>query len=325
MSQYSNEPAQSGTAGSYGPGTGYPPPTRPRRPRRRLGIIAALILLLLIILVLLFFFPRPAAAVTLTPVSKTLSGSVIGNYGPRELSSPQQDSGSGVPIKPGTHATGMLTFKNYTPNWVKIPQGTAVTNVTGEQVVTDEDIFVMPDPIIPGIASGSAHAVKVGEGGNIHAMSIRPTVTSNPGVGVSTAKFTVSVSLTCSASAYNPLTVPPSTEDMLKQKAIQQLNPGPGFVLVGNIAIKVDKETPRKDGMIDVKATASGTWKFKFTADQKLNMAKLIARKTIGDAKALVLQQLGVANASISVSGPIIDLGGHNMLPDDLRAITING
>ena len=393
MSQYSNEPAQSGTAGSYGPGTGYPPPTRPRRPRRRLGIIAALILLLLIILVLLFFFPRPAAAVTLTPVSKTLSGSVIGNYGPRELSSPQQDSGSGVPIKPGTHATGMLTFKNYTPNWVKIPQGTAVTNVTGEQVVTDEDIFVMPDPIIPGIASGSAHAVKVGEGGNIHAMSIdkscclagifvlnasdfsggvddkvgntvqqsdidriakplvaplkqkalsdlhlkpgeqfvnapvcsRPTVTSNPGVGASTAKFTVNVSLTCSDSAYNPLTVPPSTEDMLKQKAIQQLNPGPGFVLVGNIAIKVDKETPRKDGMIDVKATASGTWKFKFTADQKLNMAKLIARKTIGDAKALVLQQLGVANASISVSGPIIDLGGHNMLPDDLRAITING
>jgi len=287
----------------------------------------------------------------------------------------------------------MLTFKNYTPNWVKIPQGTAVTNVTGEQVVTDEDIFVMPDPIIPGIASGSAHAVKVGEGGNIHAMSIdkscclagifvlnasdfsggvddkvgntvqqsdidriakplvaplkqkalsdlhlkpgeqfvnapvcsRPTVTSNPGVGASTAKFTVNVSLTCSDSAYNPLTVPPSTEDMLKQKAIQQLNPGPGFVLVGNIAIKVDKETPRKDGMIDVKATASGTWKFKFTADQKLNMAKLIARKTIGDAKALVLQQLGVANASISVSGPIIDLGGHNMLPDDLRAITING
>ena len=77
--------------------------------------------------------------------------------------------------------------------------------------------------------------------------------------------------------------------------------------------------------MIDVKATASGKWKFKFTADQKLNMAKLIARKTISDAKARLLQQPGVANASISVSGPIIDLGGHNMLPDDLRAITING
>src|SRR5438105_1725865 len=178
MSQYSDESAPSSTAGSYGPGTGYPPATRPRRPRRRLGIIAALILILLIILVLLFFFPRPSAAVTLTPVSKTLSGSVIGNYGPRELSSPQQDSGSGVPIKPGTHATGMLTFKNYTPNWVKIPKGTAITNVTGEQVVTDEDVLVAPDPIIPGIASGTAHAVKVGKSGNIQAMSINKSCCS---------------------------------------------------------------------------------------------------------------------------------------------------
>lgn len=394
MSQYSNEPAQSSTAGTYGPGTGYQPPTKPRRPRRRITIIAVLIAILLIILVLLFF-PRPAASVTLTPVSKTLSGSVMGSYGPRELSSPQQDTGSGVPIKPGTHATGMLTFKNYTPNWVKIPKGTAITNVTSERVVTDEDVLVPPDPIIPGIASGMAHAVKVGKSGNIRAMSInkscclagifvlnesdfsggvddqvgntvqqsdidqiakplvasitqkassdlhsqlksgeqfakaplcsRPTVTPNPGVGVSATKFTVNVSLTCSASAYNPLTVPLSTENMLKQKAIQQLNPGPGFVLVGNIAIKVEQETLRKDGMIDVKAKASGTWKFKFTADQKLNMAKLIARKTIAEAKALLLQQPGVAGASISVSGPVIDLGGHNIVPDDLRAITING
>ena len=96
MSQYSDESAPSSTAGSYGPGTGYPPPTRPRR---RLGIIAGLILLLSIILVLLFFFPRPTAAVTLTPISKTLSGSVMGSYGPRELSSAQQDSGSGDLIK----------------------------------------------------------------------------------------------------------------------------------------------------------------------------------------------------------------------------------
>jgi|SRR5437868_8617594 len=138
----------------------------------------------------------------------------------------------------------MLTFKNYTPNWVKIPKGTAITNVTGEQVGTDEDVLVPPDPIIPGVTSGAAHTVK---------------------------------------------------------------------------------ETLRKDGMIDVKATASGKWKYHFTAAQKLNMAKLIARKTVSEAKAFLLQQPGVANASISVSGPIIDLGGHNMLPDDLRAITING
>src|SRR5438552_1317228 len=152
MSQYSNEPAKSGTAGSYGPGTGNLPPARPPRRRRRLGIIVSLIAILLITLVLLLFFPRPAATMTLIPISKTLSGSVMGSYGPRELSSPQQASGTGHPQKPGTAAYGMLTFKNYTSLWVTIPKGTVVTNVTGQQVVTDKTIRVPPDPIIPGIA-----------------------------------------------------------------------------------------------------------------------------------------------------------------------------
>src|SRR5436190_14195516 len=139
MSHYSDEPAQSGTAGSYGPGTGNLPPKEQHR-RRRLGILAALIAILLIILVLFFFFPRPTATVTLTPASKTLSNSVTISVATRELSSAQQGSQMGVPTgrsKPGTHATGILTFKNYTPYWVKIPKGTTVTNVTGQQVVTD--------------------------------------------------------------------------------------------------------------------------------------------------------------------------------------------
>src|SRR6266480_4181646 len=90
MSQYSDEPAQSGTAGSYGPGTGNLPPTEQNRRRRRLGILAALIAILLIILVLLFFFPRPTATVTLTPASKTLINSVTISVAARELFSAQQ-------------------------------------------------------------------------------------------------------------------------------------------------------------------------------------------------------------------------------------------
>ncbi len=397
MSQYSKEPEQSGTAGSYGPGTGNLPPTRPRRRRRRLAIIAALIAILLIILLLLFFFPRPTATVTLTPSSKTLSNSVTVSVVARELSSTQQGSQMGVPSgppKPGTHATGALTFKNYTSFWVTIPKGTTVTNVAGQQVATDKTISVPPDPIIPGIASVSAHAVKVGKSGNIQAMSINKQccfagiyvlnasafsggldvqtahtvqqsdidsvakaletllvqkalsdiqsqlksgeqlvnatpgcsitkVTSNPGVGESAASFTVTSSLRCSDSAYNPQTALLQAEDKLKQVAAQQL--GPGFILVGNIATKVEQATPGKNGNVDVLVLASGTWKYQFTAAQKLDMAKLIARTTIGEAKARLLQQTGVAAVSISVSGPIIDLSGHNIVPDDLRAITING
>jgi P pilus assembly chaperone PapD len=396
MSQYSKESEQIGTTGSYGPGTGNLPQTRPhRRRRRRFAIIAALIGILLIVLLLLFFFPRPTATVTLTPASKTLSAPVTGSYAPRGLSSVQQGSGSGNVIKPGTQANGTLTFKNYTPYWVTIPGGTVVVNVTGQQVVTEKTIQVPPDPIIPGIASVSARAVKVGKNGNIAVLSINklyapdvyvlntlafsggqddqpgntvqqsdidrvaklqvallmpqaltalqkqlnegeqlvkpnptcdsPVVTSNPAVGANAAQFTVSVSLTCTDAAYNPQTIPSQEEDVLKQQAIQLLNPGPTYIPVGAIALKVGQETPQTDGNIHVLATANGTWNYQFSAAQKLDMAKHIARETTSDAKAWLSQQTGVAAVSISVSGPIIDLSGHNVVPDDLNAITING
>jgi len=394
MSQYEKEPAQSSPT-SYPPGTGNLPTTRRRR--QRLGIIAAFIVLLLIILLLLFFFPRPTATVTLTPASKQLSNSYAIPVVARMLSIAPQGSQTGVPIgrlKPGTQAEGWLTFKNYTSYWVTIPKGTIVISVTGQRVATDEDVFVPPDPIIPGIASVPAHAVKVGKSGNIQAMTInrsccRPgiyvlnssafsggldvqtvhilqqsdidniaraletslaqkarsdmqsllmrgeqfvntspqcsitKVTSKPGVGESAAKFTVKVSLACSDSAYNPQTTLPQAEDMLKQEAARQL--GPGFNLVGNIATRVERATPGKNGHLDVQISASGTWKYLFAAAQKLDMAKLIARATISEAKARLLQQRGVADASISVSGPIIDLSGHNIVPDDLGAINIKG
>jgi hypothetical protein len=148
-------------------------------------------------------------------------------------------------------------------------------------------------------------------------------VTSKPGVGASAAHFTITALLTCSDSAYNPQTALPQAADMLKQAAARQLDPG--FILAGNIATRVEQATLGKKGSVNVVVLASGTWKYQFTAAQKENMAKYIARETIDAAKAWLLQQTGVVGASISVTGPILDLGGHNTLPDDLRTITING
>src|SRR5216684_866522 len=133
---------QSGSAGTYRSGSGKLPPTPPAKPRRRRrGSLAALIaILLIIVFVLLFFFPRPAATVALTPVSKSLSDSGPFTVAARQLSSAPQGSQTGVPTgagKQGTHATGVLKFKNYTLSWVTIPAGTSVTNVTNQQIMTD--------------------------------------------------------------------------------------------------------------------------------------------------------------------------------------------
>lgn len=392
MSQTDDKSTQSSMAGTYRSGTG-----KPRRPRRRrFGIIAALMAALLIILVILFFLPRPTATVTLKAASKSMSNSAVLSLPARQISSTQQGTQTGNPSgqsKPGTHATGTLTFKNYTPNAVTIPAGTLLTDITGQQVVTDKALLVPPDPIIPGVASVSAHAVKTGISGNIRAMSINKPccfsgifvlnqfdfkggvndqtsawvqqsdvdsiaktlepsltqksltdmqsqlkageqlvdatpscsakVTSNPAVGQSASSLTVTVTLACSDSAYNAQTALTQIEDLLRQKAEQQF--GPGFVLSGKIASTIKQVTPGTAGNVDVLASASGIWKYQFTDAIKSNIARHITRATVADANAWLLQQTGVADASISVSGPIINLGGNNNLPDDLRAITING
>jgi hypothetical protein len=395
MSQSSYGPEQSGTAGTYGSGTGNLPPTRRRGRQRLLGIIIGLPAILLIILALIFF-PRPTAVVTLTPVSKTLNNSATVSIAARPLSSTQQSSQTGVPSGPpqrGTYATGTLKFLNYTSSWVTIPAGTTVTDVTNQRIVTDKAIRVPPDPIIPGVAFVSAHAAKVGKSGNIAALGINKSccfagiyvlnesaysggrdgqkdpmvqqsdldtvanslktsltqkamvaiqsqfkpgeqlvdtapactakVVSQPGVGTSIANFTVNVSLLCSALAYNPQTALQQAGDTLKQKAAQQLDPG--FIPVGNIVTRIEKVTQGESGNVNALVFANGTWKYQFTQARKLDIAKHIARTTVSDAKTWLLQQTGVAKVAISISGPIIDLSRGNTVPDDLRAIPING
>ena len=133
----------------------------------------------------------------------------------------------------------------------------------------------------------------------------------------------VAVSVTCSSAAYSPQVAFPQVEDALKQKASQQL--GPDYILVGRIITRVEKITQGGYGGVSLQVSASGTWKYQFTAKSKLAMAKYISGTTVDKAKSWLKQQQGVANVSLSVSGPFLNLGSSNIVPDDPGAITING
>ena len=407
MSEYYDEPKQAPTSGlqSYSTGNvavgGYGTNTLPAassNQRRSRTIIIAAATFLLLILLLLFFFPRPIATIVLTPTSTTLNTSTTVSVLAHRLSSHQQDSKAGVPsgpIQQGTHATGALTFYNYTPNWITIPANTVITNNAGEKVVTDRALSIPPDPpLIPGVASVSAHAVNAGKSGNISTMSINGScctngvtvsnqsafsggadgqkmhtvqqsdidsitndlkasllvkaqndirahllanetlvnaqlhcipenVVSSPSLGTGATNFTVSLSLTCSAFAYNPQAAINAAQQQLQQQAAKKLDPG--FVLVNTIVATTKQATVNNNGTVNVLAEASGTWKYQFSAARKSEIAQHITRMTTDNAKAWLLQQTGVTQASVTVSGPIIHLFGNATLPDDLRSITING
>ena len=141
---------QSSPAGFYRRGTGQLPPAPPTRRRRLVGLIAALTVILLSLLMLFFLLPRPTATVMLTGVSETRGGLARGSYAPRRVSFRQQGSGSGVPIPPGTGVWGTLTFQNYAPFWVTIPQGIIVTNVPGRGIWR----------VAQGVATARAHRLR---------------------------------------------------------------------------------------------------------------------------------------------------------------------
>ncbi len=374
-------------------------PAGNRRPgnSRRNGLLILLLIILLLILLLLFFFPRPAATIVLTPVSKSLSNQYNLPVPLQTLSSVQHNSQTGEatgPIKPGTYAHGSLLFKNYTSFPVTIAKGTVISNNASQQVATDETIVIPPDPpIIPGIASVSATAVKVGKSGNIKAMSINrsccfpgisvlnssnfggglddqtthtiqqgdidkiaktleipliqqgqhsvqvqlkrgerllntpaqcpnPLVISDPSVGVSAERFTVTVTVTCADMAYNPETALAQAQNKLEEMATQQF--GSDFALSGDITTTIEQISPPQNGNIDILVMANGLWKYQFTASRDQALARQIANLTGSAARTLLLRQTGVAGvASISITGPILDFRGHNILPDDPAAITI--
>jgi hypothetical protein len=144
------------------------------------------------------------------------------------------------------------------------------------------------------------------------------TVTSDHKAGDRAANVTVTVKVSCSGEVYDKDAAQTIAADLLKQQATQ--TPGSGYALVGNLVttVKHVMVTDPNTGTLSLTVRAEGIWVFQFSNAQKQALANLIAGKSKQDAQALLLKQMGVAKADITISG-----GNGNTLPTDPSAITI--
>ncbi len=69
-------------------------------------------------------------------------------------------------------------------------------------------------------------------------------------------------------------------------------------------------------GTVSLAVNAEGIWVYQFSDAMKQNLAKLIASKSEADAKSLLLQQMGVSDAQVTIAG-------GTTLPTDPSNITI--
>lgn len=139
-------------------------------------------------------------------------------------------------------------------------------------------------------------------------------VTSDHAAGDRATTVTVTVTVTCTGEAYDYDAALSTAAQWLMQSAAQSL--GPDYSLVGNVTTTLTQAQLADATTIVISVHASGLWLFQFNDTQKQNLAQLIAGKSKQDAQAQLLQQMGVAQADISLSN------GHT-LPTSSNQITI--
>lgn len=135
---------------------------------------------------------------------------------------------------------------------------------------------------------------------------------SNQQAGDKVPNVTVSITETCSGEVYSVQPGLTLAANLLKQD-LSTLS-GPGYAIVGNATTQVltQPELIDSQGTLLMKIMASGTAVYQFTPTEALAFAKLIAGKSPADAQALLLQQIGVAQATINFTG-----NSTNTLPAD--------
>ncbi|MEO7021910.1 MAG: hypothetical protein ABI234_17285 [Ktedonobacteraceae bacterium] len=144
-----------------------------------------------------------------------------------------------------------------------------------------------------------------------------PQVQSTNMAGTTANTVTVMVTMNCLGEVYDMQAVQILTARKLMQDA--SVNPGPAYAPVGNVVAQVAKATPAERGDVLLTVNALGMWAYQFSNTQRTSMARLIAGQSSQNARAKLLQQPGVHDVAITLSGV-----GVTTVPGDVTHITLN-
>jgi hypothetical protein len=133
-----------------------------------------------------------------------------------------------------------------------------------------------------------------------------PKVSADHAAGDEATQVTVRVDETCTGDTYDTRAVHALVLQAVTQEAAKQL--GTGYSLTGEVQVTDVTATSSlvKDhahGAQVLQVTGVGTWAYQFSDAQLHQMAHLIAGKSRPEATTLLLEQPGVSQVAMSVSG----------------------
>jgi hypothetical protein len=144
------------------------------------------------------------------------------------------------------------------------------------------------------------------------------SLNSNQQAGAKVPDVTVTITERCRGEVYSVQAALNLARNLLNRDVTRLA--GPGYAVVGNVTTRVLSQPQLSDtqGTLSLKVTANGTAFYQFTSIKKHNLAKLIAGKSITEAQGLLLNQFGIAHATISISDNTADT-----LPNDPSKISV--
>ena len=153
-------------------------------------------------------------------------------------------------------------------------------------------------------------------GQSLHTLLCTPVTTANYVPGEEATSLTVSVSETCSAVAYDTQQLNARATQLLSAQATHTL--GPGYLLAGNVRVRVTKATTTLvTSSVVLAFTCVGTYAYTLNEQAQQRIKTLLAGKPRLTALRLLLQQRGIQTASIN------GIPDNQFLPDDLTHLHI--
>jgi len=152
----------------------------------------------------------------------------------------------------------------------------------------------------------------------LNAVQCSPDVTYNHKTGDRATSITASVIVTCRGEVYNQQAAKDMATRLLQRKIATA--PSTSYTLTNTITTTVaHAQLSDAQGTIALLVKAESFGMFQFSDAQKQELAALILGKSEQEAQSILLNQTGISQVVIRLSG-----GNGHTLPTDLRHITLN-
>jgi hypothetical protein len=131
----------------------------------------------------------------------------------------------------------------------------------------------------------------------------KPEVTLDHQPGAEAATVTVTVSVRCTAVAYESAALQERAASILTTKAQQQL--GTHYSLIGAVQVSTLQAmiTDQKWGRASIAVTVDGTWTYRFSQQELWRIKQLVAGQTHPQAMRILLGLPGIQRATIEGIG----------------------